>query len=78
MAEVAYERENKRASGVSCGNHLDIDWRQMKGFDIKGFNARNKAFWRVEKIHRHGIAKGVDCTAARFRTQWAAPSQSVC
>ena len=29
----------------------------MKGFDIKGFNARNKAFWRVEKIHRHGIAK---------------------
>lgn len=49
MAEVAYERENKRASGVSCGNHLDIDWRQMKGFDIKGFNARNKAFWRVEK-----------------------------
>lgn len=64
MAEVAYERENKRASGVSCGNHLDIDWRQMKGFDIKGFNARNKAFWRVEKIHRHGIAKGDDCTAS--------------
>ena len=64
MAEVAYERENKRASGGSCGNHLDIDWRQMKGFDIKGFNARNKAFWRVEKIHRHGIAKGVDCTAS--------------
>ena len=49
MAEVAYERENKRTSGLSCGNHLDIDWRQMEGFDIKGFNARNKAFWRVEK-----------------------------
>lgn len=64
MAEVAYERENKRTSGLSCGNHLDIDWRQMEGFDIKGFNARNKAFWLVEKIHRHGIAKGVDCTAS--------------
>lgn len=49
MAEVAYERENKRASGLSCGNHLDIDWRQMEGFDIKGFNTRYKAFWRVEK-----------------------------
>ena len=57
MAEGAYERENKRTSGLSCGNHLDIDWRQMEGFDIKGFNVRNKAFWRVEKIHRHGIAK---------------------
>ena len=34
MAEVAYERENKRTSGLSCGNHLDIDWRQMEGFDI--------------------------------------------
>ena len=37
---------------------------KMEGFDIKGFNVRNKAFWRVEKIHRHGIAKGVDCTAS--------------
>ena len=35
MAEVAYERENKRASGLPCGNYLDIDWRQMEGFDIK-------------------------------------------
>ena len=40
MAEVADERENKRTSGLSCGNHLDIDWRQMEGFDIKGFKHR--------------------------------------
>ena len=31
MAEVVYERENKRTSGLSCGNYLDIDWRQMEG-----------------------------------------------
>jgi len=49
MAEVAYERENKRTSGLSCGNHLDIDWRQMEGFDIKGFNARNKAIGTVSQ-----------------------------
>ena len=29
MAEVAYERENKRASGLPCGNYLDIDWRKV-------------------------------------------------
>ena len=49
MAEVAYERENKRASGVSCGNHLDIDWRQMKGFDIRDLMPGTKRFGELKK-----------------------------
>ena len=59
-----YERESKRTSGLPCGNHLDIDRRQMEGADIKRFDAGNKAFWRTEKVHRHGVAKGVDRTAS--------------
>lgn len=31
---------------------------------LRDLMPRNKAFWRVEKIHRYGIAKGVDCTAS--------------
>ena len=65
--EVAYERENKRASGLPCGNHLDIDRGQMEGTDIKRLDAGNKAFWRVEKIYRHSIAKGaILCRAVFF------------
>ena len=47
MAEVAYERENKRTSGLSCGNHLDIDWRQMPG--IKRFGELKKSIGTVSQ-----------------------------
>lgn len=49
MAEVAYERENKRTSGLSCGNHLDIDWRQWKVLILRDLMSGTKRFGELKK-----------------------------
>ena len=49
MAEVAYERENKRTPACPVETTLTLIGDKWKVLILKGFNVRNKAFWRVEK-----------------------------
>ena len=49
MAEVAYERENKRASGLSCGNHLDIDCDKWKVLILRDLMPGTKRFGELKK-----------------------------
>ena len=54
------KEKQKRSSRLSGRNHPDPHRGYVEGSDPTGFDARNNAFWRTEKVGRQWVSEGLD------------------